>query len=56
MSPDALAKTITPILIPMAKDSVANVRMNVAKTLKIIIPLMKDAKSTEVINKICFIK
>ncbi len=48
MTADALAKTITPILIPMAKDTVANVRMNVAKALKVIIPLMKDSKSIDV--------
>lgn len=42
MKEEALSKTITPILIPMSKDSVANVRMNVAKALKIVIPLLKD--------------
>ena len=42
MSPESLSKAITPILIPMSKDPVANVRMNVAKALKIVIPRIKD--------------
>jgi len=50
LSPDALSKTITPILIPMSKDPVANVRMNVAKALKIVIPRIKD-KSGEICRK-----
>jgi hypothetical protein len=41
---EALSKTITPILIPMSKDPVPNVRMNVAKALKIVTPLLKDGK------------
>ena len=49
MSPEALSKTITPILIPMSKDPVANVRMNVSRALKIVIPRLKD-KSGEVIT------
>jgi len=47
LSPESLSKTITPILIPMSKDPVANVRMNVSKALKIVIPRIKD-KSGEV--------
>jgi len=42
LSPEALSKTVTPILIPLSKDPVANVRMNVAKALKIVIPRIKD--------------
>jgi serine/threonine-protein phosphatase 2A regulatory subunit A len=50
LSPATLSKTITPILIPMSKDPVANVRMNAAKALKIVIPRITD-KSGEICKK-----
>jgi hypothetical protein len=55
LTSDALSKTVAPILIAMSKDPVGNVRMNVAKALKIITPLMKD-KTGDVIIFILILK
>jgi hypothetical protein len=55
LTSEALSKTVAPILIAMSKDPVGNVRMNVGKALKIVIPLLKD-KSGEVLKHVFILK
>jgi len=49
LTPETLSKSIAPVLILLSKDTVPNVRMNAAKALKLVIPLLKD-KSADVIE------
>ncbi len=47
LTPETLSKSIAPVLILLSKDVVPNIRMNAAKALKLVIPILKD-KSADV--------
>ena len=53
LAPETLSKSIAPVLILLSKDVVPNIRMNAAKALKLVIPLLKD-KSADVMSFIVF--
>jgi len=46
-TPETLSKSVVSPLILLSKDVVPNIRINAAKALKIVIPLLKD-KSVDV--------
>jgi len=50
LTPETLSKSIAPVLILLSKDSVPNIRMNAAKALKTVIPILKD-KSADMCKK-----
>ena len=47
LTPETLSKSVVSPLILLSKDVVPNIRINAAKALKIVIPLLKD-KSVDV--------
>jgi serine/threonine-protein phosphatase 2A regulatory subunit A len=50
LSPQVIHKQILPIFVKMSKDPVPNVRFNVAKSLEIVIPLLKKNNLANVVN------
>jgi len=50
LTPETLSKSIVSSLILLSKDIVPNIRLNAAKALKIVIPLLKD-KSADMCKK-----
>lgn len=40
---DIIRSTFVPVLSSLHQDKVANIRMNVAKTIKELMPILKDA-------------
>lgn len=52
---ELIKRQLLPVLIALGQDPVPNIRMNVAKTLYIMLPQIKGSGDLEV-NYICFIQ
>ncbi|KAL4475589.1 hypothetical protein ABPG72_009278 [Tetrahymena utriculariae] len=54
LSPEYLSKTIVPLLTTLSKDPVANIRFNVSKAFKAILPFVKEKEQLKtVLNTLC---
>jgi serine/threonine-protein phosphatase 2A regulatory subunit A len=47
LSPEIIKDTILPTVLDMAEDTIPNVRFNVAKSLEILTPILKDDPITQ---------
>jgi hypothetical protein len=53
MPADAVKKLFLPVLLALCTDPVPNIRMNVAKTIGVILPHVKGTPDLEVSESMC---